>query len=159
MQTFSRIKAIDFSTIPIFVEANSDATLQVLGELAHTLSTDVRTLSSADRLRLHIAAVFSCNFTNHCMTLADRMMREAGLDFHLLMPLIRETFRKLEQMPPAEAQTGPAARGDKGVMRKHLDMLDDVTMRRIYADMSESIMAKAPLFPSTLSPKGREGSE
>ena len=139
MQTFSRKRTLDFSDIPMFVEASDESVLCDVRKLALSLGEHVRELSSEHRLRLHMAAVFSCNFANHCMALADEEMQAAGLDFRLLMPLIRETVGKLEQLSPLEAQTGPAVRGDVKVMRKHEGMLQRHQTQRLYRELSESI--------------------
>ena len=53
---------------------------------------------------------------------------------------IKETVRKVTKVSPADAQTGPAARGDKGIIDKHLSVIDNETDRAIYKLLSESIM-------------------
>lgn len=140
MQTFSRARVLEFRDIHMFVEASDEPAFADVRRLALSLGPHVRKLASADRLRLHVAAVFACNFANHCMTLAEREMQQAGLDFRLLMPLVREMVGKLDQLPPHEAQTGPAARGDMGVMSKHEGILADSHTRELYRMMSRSIM-------------------
>ena len=42
-----------------------------------------------------------------------------------MLPLVRETARKVEGMSPLKAQTGPAVRGDRKVVNEHLDLLKD----------------------------------
>ena len=57
-------------------------------------------------------------------------------------PIMWELAQELSvsQMPPAEAQTGPAVRGDENVMRKQMESLEDERLREIYRMMSEIIM-------------------
>src|SRR5690606_36827278 len=62
LQTFSKAKALDFSTIPLMVEASSEAALIRLEALAGSLSKRVFRCDSKQRLSLHAAAVFACNF-------------------------------------------------------------------------------------------------
>lgn len=57
-----------------------------------------------------------------------------------MLPLIRETVDKLNVLSPREAQTGPAARRDVDVMRKHLELISSPDVRNIYEMMSRSIM-------------------
>ncbi len=142
LQTFSKQRVLPFNEIPIFIEANNPADLQILHSLAHQLSTIVYTLSSSERTILHLAAVFSCNFTNHCYTLAARLLQQHSLPFNILLPLIRETVAKLEHLTPEQAQTGPARRHDHAVIQQHLNMLDkygDSPIKNVYRLMTESI--------------------
>ena len=87
--------------------------------------------------------MFACNFTNHCYALAEDIMGKVNLPFTDLLPLIEATTQKLRTTPPAQGQTGPAARADRTVMNAQADLLkDDATMKQIYELMSESIMSK-----------------
>lgn len=122
-QTFSIDKAVDFSTIPILWEAGSDSVVDILRTLASALSPHVHEVSSLQRGKLHIAAVFACNFVNHMYRMADELLLESELSFDLLKPLILETANKVMDMPPGETQTGPASRTDMKVIEKHRDML------------------------------------
>lgn len=144
MQTFSKERAVDFSQVHFFVEAASDTDVDVLLSLASALTGDERLVhrsTSAMRRRLHLAAVFVCNFVNHCCTLSDELLAESGLDFSVMLPLLDETVAKLHQLPPAAAQTGPAVRRDENVMGMQKAMLaDKPELQRIYALLSESIM-------------------
>ena len=58
----------------------------------------------------------------------------------VLLPLLRQTVRKVGEMTPAEAQTGPAARGDSNVMQKQMESLPNDRLKEIYKAMSELIM-------------------
>lgn len=140
MQTFSRQRVVPMEQVPLFVEANSEADAVILERLAHSLSSSVMRLSSADRQWLHVAAVLCCNFANHCSTLAASVLEPHGIPFSVMLPLIDETARKLHELHPAAAQTGPAQRGDTQVMKKHLQMLqDNPNIQNIYKILSRSI--------------------
>ena len=110
MQTFSKERETDFDDIPIFVETNHTDDTERLQKLAGRLSTKVYEATSEQRKYLHLAAVFACNFSNHLYALCDRILSEHGLPFETMLPLIRETAAKVADMPPAQAQTGPAIR-------------------------------------------------
>lgn len=140
MQTFSKQKIVDFSKIPIFIEASDEDTYCTLEAFANELSDNVYRLDSDHRRYLHLAAVFACNFVNHCFTLADDVLREQGLPFNVMMPLIKETIGKVEVIPPCDAQTGPAVRGDKNVMDAQKALIDNEMARKVYETMSESII-------------------
>ena len=124
LQTFSKHKAVDMSEVPMFIEGSDEAISSELTELAEKISNKVSPLTSEGRRRLHIAAVFACNFANYMWTVADRQLRLCGTDIHALDPLLRETLEKISTMTPEEAQTGPARRGDTKVMNRHIGMLN-----------------------------------
>lgn len=138
VQTFSKAKPVDFSLIPVAVEASDDATYQQLAQLAGSLSSRVFLCASHQRLALHVAAVFACNFTNHLYAIGADILHNHGLDFDLLRPLILETAEKAMQYRPEDVQTGPAARGDVHTMQRHLAALDGhpdlATLYKIISD-------------------------
>lgn len=139
MQTFSKSRELNFREVPCFVEGNDAETLAVVEALARSLSDHVVEMPSEKRKSLHLAAVFACNFTNHCYRLAERVLTDAGIDFSLYLPLIDMTARKVHEMSPHDAQTGPAVRFDETVINRHVNMLGDDMMRQIYSLMSQSI--------------------
>lgn len=140
MQTFSRQRRVDFSEIPLFLEASDAQTLQRLHELADSLSQQVYDLSSADRRHLHLAAVYACNFANHCFALSADILERHGLPFSVMLSLIDETARKVHSLHPRDAQTGPAVRFDQNVMQKHLQLLaGEPLLSQIYELLSQSI--------------------
>ncbi len=140
MQSFSKERLVDFQEIPVFLEANDDKGLQQLKMLAGSISQAVYTLSSDERQYLHLSAVFACNFVNHCYALAAELLAEHGLPFSVMLPLIDETARKVHQLSPREAQTGPAVRYDENVMEKQIRLLaHHPELQEIYEKMSQSI--------------------
>ena len=144
MQTFSKERAVDFSEIPIFIEASDKETLKVLKQLAESITQRVYELSSENRQYLHLAAVFACNFTNHCYAMAAEILEEHGLPFDVMLPLIDETACKVHQLHPLEAQTGPAVRYDENVIRHQTELLhDNPRMKDLYERLSLHIHEKA----------------
>ena len=92
------------------------------------------------RAKLHAAAVYACNFTNHLWAIADDILRrETGTDLGVLRPLLEETMRKALTMRPADGQTGPARRGDRGVIEKHKSLLTQ-DEAQLYETLSQHIM-------------------
>lgn len=136
MQTFSKSRLVPFDEIPVFIESDTD--IDLLETLARTLSRNVRQLSSDQRRYLHLAAVFACNFANHCYDLAARLLTEHGIPFEVMLPLIDETARKVHRLTPQEAQTGPAVRYDKTIIEQQENLLTG-DAKDIYRLMSTSI--------------------
>ncbi|MDH6357267.1 Rossmann-like and DUF2520 domain-containing protein [Parabacteroides sp. PF5-9] len=143
LQTFSKRRSVDFSQIPVFLEAAREEDLNVLSEVAQQLSDHVEILSSEKRKRLHLAAVFANNFTNHMYVLAGKILEKEHLPIDVLRPLIDETAAKIHDMPPLQAQTGPAVRYDENVINKQLDMLTDPQMKALYQLISQNIHKEA----------------
>ena len=140
MQTFSKQREVDFREVPFFIEANTPQDAELLKAIAATLSEKVYEATSEQRKSLHLSAVFICNFTNHMYALADELLKKYDLPFDVMLPLIDETARKVHELTPREAQTGPAVRYDENVMNNHLSMLvDSPALQEIYKLMSKSI--------------------
>lgn len=140
MQTFSKTKDVDFERIPVFIEGNSTETEDVIRILANKLTQRVIRLSSADRKYLHLAAVWACNFTNYCYTVASDILSEHDIPFDVMLPLINETTEKIQNICPKAAQTGPAVRGDKNVMSQQLELMSDrEDLQELYKMLSKGI--------------------
>ena len=143
LQTFSLERQINWSDTPIFVEAKSEDDLVLLAELANQLSTRVYSYTSAQRLSLHLAAVFACNFSNYCYDMAKQIVDAQHVDFSLLYPLILETANKALHNDPKQMQTGPAMRGDQNILKMHEQMLQKAQredLKNIYQLMSQQIL-------------------
>ncbi len=139
MQSFSREMVVPLDEVHFFAEGSDDAALRDVLELGSLLSRHVTAVDSAQRLQLHIASVFSCNFANHMWTLASEVLDDAGLSFDAMLPLIRTTVDKLDHLAPAQSQTGPAVRHDRQVIERHLAMLDG-DKRELYRLLTDSII-------------------
>ena len=139
MQTFSKARHVDFRPIPCFIEGADEQTRDLIRHLAESISDQVVLADSEKRRKLHLAAVLACNLTNHCYRLAERVLQEEQIDFRLYLPLIDETAKKVSEMSPRDAQTGPMVRYDVNVMNRQLELLPDERTRQIYRLMAESI--------------------
>lgn len=139
LQTFSKTREVDFSVIPVFIEGADEGIIDKLMSVGEKISDDVRFADSEQRRHLHLAAVFACNFTNHLYAVAAKLIEDKGLSFDAIRPLIAETAAKIEQIAPADAQTGPAIRYDENVINKHLSLIENEKFRDIYSLMSKSI--------------------
>ena len=123
LQTFTKGFSPDLGKVPFFIEATDNPALEVLRELGDTVGAGSQECNSLQRLKLHVAAVFTNNFSNFMMTTGEVIAAEAGFDPSLLKPLAEETMRKVLRMGPVMAQTGPAKRDDEGTVKSHIDLL------------------------------------
>lgn len=140
LQTFTKEKTVDWSTIPFCIEASNEALHDQLFALAQLLSKEVYSVDSEQRAKLHLAAVFACNFSNHMYAIAAELLEENGLDLKLLHPLLLETAAKATAGDPAQLQTGPAIRKDDKVLQHQLEALSaHPNYQKIYTLISDSI--------------------
>lgn len=140
LQTFSKNKVLDFTDIPCCIEWNDDMAFEIVNTLARSISGRVAPLNSEGRKHLHLAAVFACNFVNHCYEISSEILAKHDVPFDIMLPLIDETARKVHSMSPADAQTGPALRYDRNVIRMQAELLrDNPIFKQIYESMSLSI--------------------
>ena len=139
MQTFSKTRNVNFREIPCFIEGSDEEVLSEIRLMAASISDHVVDCDSEKRKKMHLAAVLACNLTNHCYRLAERLLESEQIDFQLFFPLIEETARKVKDMSPKDAQTGPMVRYDQNVMQMQMSMLSDERTREIYRLMAESI--------------------
>ena len=138
-QTFSKARLIeDFSTVPVFFEARGIDDISAVYSLALTITSHVYEASQQDRERLHVAGVFTNNFTNLMYTMAAELLKSTHIPFSALLPLIDETAAKIHTLAPRDAQTGPARRGDENVMNHHMQLLNE-EQREIYRLLSDAI--------------------
>ena len=144
MQTFSKERVVDFNDISVFLETNDAVSMERLKMLSTTLTTHIYELDSEGRKYLHLAAVFACNFVNHCYALSAEVLAAKGLPFSVMLPLVDETAQKVHELTPREAQTGPAVRGDQNVMQMQANMLaDNPAVKQIYEALSSDIQRLA----------------
>jgi predicted short-subunit dehydrogenase-like oxidoreductase (DUF2520 family) len=140
LQSFSSSHEVTWRWIPLIITTPDEDIWEVLDEIAGKLSTTVYRMTEAQKSNLHVAAVFANNFSNHMLTLAEKICNEHQLPFEILKPLILETFSKAILSGPKESQTGPAIRRDEKTIQKHLKLLaDHPEMASLYTMITESI--------------------
>jgi len=140
LQTFSKDAEMDFTNVPICIEAIESKDYHLLKKVAISLGSPTKKVNSDQRQVLHLAAVFVNNFTNQLYRLGHEISESEAADFDLLKPLILETAKKIEHLSPYMAQTGPAKRNDKTTLVKHLKLLNDKPLHKaVYQLLTKSI--------------------
>ncbi len=138
LQTFSKERKINFSTIPICIEAENEEDLFLLETFAKSISKNCYFINSIQRKSLHVAAVFVNNFVNHLYQIGNEICKKNNVPFEILLPLIQETSNKITILSPLKAQTGPAKRNDTKTIEKHKAMLTK-NQQEIYTLLTKSI--------------------
>ena len=140
LQTFNKKIVLDLITTPICVEASNDKFQKNLLKIGKDVSKKVIKINSEQRRKLHLAAVFACNFTNHMFTIADKILLQNNIDFKLLLPIINQTVKKLHRNKPSKVQTGPAQRKETKIINSHINQLSDKKIKELYELITESII-------------------
>ncbi len=148
LMTFSKEADLDYSLIPFFIEGSSDDVVAELTSLASQISDRVCVMDSATRLKMHVASVFACNFTNYLWSATYGLLQQADVPFQYILPLIDATTEKIHHLTPRNAQTGPAKRGDTSVINAHLNALaSSPQLQELYRLLTEAIAADQSTSP------------
>ena len=142
LMTLNRNKNVEFRDVPLLLEASSNELRSVLDRIADDLGGEHYFYSSEDRLKMHVAAVFTTNFVNYLLGLAFPIVQH---DHPLLIPCTIEAVRNAYLHTPATTLTGPARRGDMDTIHKHLDLLHRMGLteqEEIYRLFTEKILKK-----------------
>lgn len=119
---------------------------EALERLAVELGGWLLPLNAADRALYHAAAIAACGLVATLLKQAGDLWNGVpGLDgngMRALLPLTRATLDNIERQSLPAALTGPAARGDVGVVRMHLDALGEraPAFRPLYAALSLALL-------------------
>lgn len=141
IQTLSNTEPIDLSHIPLITDGNTDHARNTIRDLAKKVSQNVTELRCADRQRVHLAATLTSNLPVFLVREGQRLLKEADLPITLLEPLWQTTAKRITELGPEAALTGPARRGDVRTIKQHLDQLhNDPDLRDAYALLSKLIM-------------------
>lgn len=119
---------------------------EALERLAVELGGWLLPLKAADRAIYHASAIAACGLVATLLKQAGDLWNGVpGLDgngMRALLPLTRATLDNIERQGLPAALTGPAARGDVGVVRMHLDALAEraPAFRPLYAALSLALL-------------------
>lgn len=141
LQTFSKNKEVNYKEIPFCLEAKDRKDLELLKALAGEISGKAYEISSEQRKKLHLSAVFVCNFVNHLYAVGEQICKDNDIPFEILNPLIKETAEKIGNSSPAEVQTGPAIRNDRSTIDAHLRLLTSNENKEIYQLLTKAIQS------------------
>lgn len=128
-----------FTGVPFAIEGTSEKFENSLYEAILRLKADAVKAKSADRSVIHLAAVFTDNFANHCLALSQKILSESKLEPALLRELATSMAEGAITGDSFERQTGVAVRGDLGSQQKHLDLIKDESLNEFYKFLSSHI--------------------
>ncbi len=141
LQSFSLKRTLNYSEIPFLTEADTEENHNKIKNLVSDLGAKNVKVNSINRKKIHLSAVIVNNFVNHLYARGAEYLSSDKLPFELLLPLIRETTARLDDLEPSKLQTGPAVRYDVSVINEHLEMLsEEPELQELYRVISNSIV-------------------
>lgn len=127
----------------IMIDANNEQSLHIIRELANSIADQVHDADDAKRLKMHLIATITSNFTNHLYHLAADYSQEQEIQFSWFYPLIEGVIAQIKTQHPQHVQAGPAFRGDLLTIEKHRSLLaNEPDLLKIYDEMTQSILHK-----------------
>ena len=140
LQTFSLTSDVAFSDVPFCIETMQKEDSKFLKNFATEMGSPSYMINTEQRQALHLSAVFINNFTNQLYRIAHELSDFKNINFDVLKPLILETAKKVQNMSPYSAQTGPAKRNDQVTINQHLRALENHSeYQSIYEQLTKSI--------------------
>lgn len=142
MQTFPR-DAPPPENIP-FWALGGDAELRGwLGDLMNRLADEWIWLEPEQQIPYHLCGVLASNFLPPLLSLCGSIWPgQAGQAQRALQPIMGQTLANLLRYPPAQAVSGPAARGDLETIQRHLSWLEQFRpdLLPMYSRLTEEIL-------------------
>lgn len=145
LQTFYPKANINWEQTPFLIEGNVQVVQNKLKKMAQLISENVQVVNSQQRLIIHLAAVFACNFTNALYASSFELVKliSGKKSNALLFPIMQQSFDKLKTIHPIEAQTGPAKRHDALVVKKHQQLLkNNKQLLSVYNTLTQLIISQ-----------------
>lgn len=124
---------------PMALEANEDGFYNALSSVVKNVGGAGFSADSDQRAIIHLAAVFTDNFANHCLTLSQEILKSADLETNLMSELSRGLVEGAREGDSRSRQTGVAIRGDVGSQLRHLDLLERDSQKEFYKYLSQKI--------------------
>ena len=139
LQTFTKDQGIRFEKVPFCIETRNPEDQKLLNDLSQMIEGIPHNIDSDKRALIHLIAVFVNNFGNHILQLGGELSKKHQIPFDIFHPLIEETYQKALIKGAENAQTGPAMRKDQKTIDKHLDLLEDENIKKLYLILTSSI--------------------
>ena len=126
----------------VFDIVGGEDVFSMLEKIAKSLNAEVISITEEQKQYLHIAAVMASNYQVTLMHLARKTGEEGGLDSKLvqktMLPLMKSVLGNLQAFTPAQALTGPIARGDVETLQQHVKLLkNNKSLLNIYAELGK----------------------
>jgi predicted short-subunit dehydrogenase-like oxidoreductase (DUF2520 family) len=142
MMTFVRRSLPSLQGVSFAVEGDRGATA-LARRIARDLGGQAFSLHPAVKLMYHAWGAFASPLLVMQLALAEQVAAAAKIDRRLrrriMAPIVRQTVDNYFRLGPAEAFSGPLARGDLKIVRRHLRALKSVPgARAVYTALAKA---------------------
>ena len=122
-----------------------DSLASELESLARSIGSHPFRLDDAAKPMYHAAATAASNYTNAALDLAERLFAEADVPFAASRALVDSTVGNAYEVGPAQARTGPVARGDHATIdiQKAAASSAGIVVGRAFDDMTSAALTLA----------------
>lgn len=108
-----------------FLAEGDEKAVNLARQVAGDLGAHVLAVNKSEKIYFHIAGVASCNFLIAVLELAENQLKKVGKhDIKILLPLIKQTLKNVEERGVEASLTGPVKRKEMGIIKKHLEVLE-----------------------------------
>ncbi len=144
MQTFPSVEAgvENFPGTYCFCEGDNEAVC-MMEKFVAAIGGQFATIQPGIKAIYHAAGVMSCNYITALMAAAIDLAKKAGAEEQAarqsLSMLAKATIENIASVGPAEALTGPVARGEVATLKRHLEALGgcDENLIQAYKSMGK----------------------
>lgn len=102
--------------------------IDTMDQLIERLGGHSEVISVENKILYHAGAVMASNYLVVIKELAEQLLSKSGLSEGIarrgLQTLMQGTLTNLDEVPPAEALTGPILRGDLKTLENHLEAIN-----------------------------------
>jgi predicted short-subunit dehydrogenase-like oxidoreductase (DUF2520 family) len=109
----------------------------IAADVVATLGGRALEVDDEHRAAYHAAAVIASNHLVALLAQVERIGATANVPLDAYLSLVRATVDNVEALGPADALTGPAARGDEATIARHLAALPE-DERALYEVLAEA---------------------
>lgn len=117
-----------FRGVYISIVSDVDSSSEILSKITESIGANPLMVSAEDKQRLHIAAVILANYQVGLMKAAEDVLAAGGIKTvqipRIFGPIMQSMVQNLIEIGPADALTGPIARGDVQTVTDHLQRLE-----------------------------------
>ena len=100
LQSFSKERGIDFSTVPICIEAETDEDLHLLETLAKSISKHYFRINANTQKRLPVASVFVYNFVTHLYVIDLHTRHQKTYPYAIFLSIVFAPASKITTFLP-----------------------------------------------------------
>ena len=142
IQTFSNMPLTTFNKLPFLIEAENKNDFELLKDLVLVIGGKPIEMNSQKRSYIHLIAVMINNFGNHLIELGENIAQSHDIPFAIFHEIIEKTHKNAIEIGAKNSQTGPAKRKDKKTINKHLNLISDEGIKKIYLGLTDSIQKR-----------------